>query len=53
MRGNDARTQLYIETPRGGVRLIVRDEREARQRPRREEEVRLDAAALERVLEER
>jgi hypothetical protein len=48
--GRDAPTQLYIETRRGGVRLTVRDEREARQRPRRAEEVRMDAVALERVL---
>jgi hypothetical protein len=51
MRSGEARTDLYIETRRGGVRLIVRDEREARQRPRRDEEARLDAAALERLLE--
>jgi hypothetical protein len=48
----DAPAQLYIDTPRGGLRLTVRDEREARQRPRRELEVRLDAAALAKVLDE-
>lgn len=53
MRGPDAPTELYIETRRGGVRLIVRDEREARQRPRRgETKARLDAAQLERLLDE-
>ena len=51
MRSGDARTDLYIETRRGGVRLIVRDERDARQRPRREEEARLDIAALEKLLQ--
>lgn len=53
LRSGDARTELYIDTRRGGVRLIVRGEREARQRPRRDEEARLDAAALEKLLEER
>ena len=53
MRSAGAPAELYIETRRGGVRLIVRDEREARQRPRRAEEARLDAVALERMLEER
>lgn len=52
MRGPDAPPDLYIETRRGSVRLTVRDEREARQRPRRSEEARLDAGGLERVLDE-
>jgi hypothetical protein len=51
MRSADAPSQLYIDTPRGGLRLTVRDEREARQRPRRDDAVRLDLAALARVLE--
>ena len=50
LRNGDARTDLYIETRRGGVRLIVRDERDARQRPRREEDARLDARQLEELL---
>jgi hypothetical protein len=52
MRGPDAPPVLYVETRRGSVRLTVRDEREARQRPRRADEVRLDAAGLERLLAE-
>jgi hypothetical protein len=52
MRSADAPAVLYIETERGGVRLTVRDEREARQRPRRGEDVRLDATALARLLAE-
>lgn len=52
MRGPASPTELYIETRRGGVRLMVRDEREARQRPRRGEDARLDEAALERLLKE-
>ena len=50
-RAADAPPQLHIDTYRGGVRLIVRDPREARQRPRRDEAVRLDAIALARLLE--
>ena len=50
-RSADAPPHLLIDTPNGQLRLIVRDPREARQRPRREAEVRMDAAALERVLE--
>jgi hypothetical protein len=48
----DAPPQLMIDTPAGSVRLIVRDPREARQRPRREGEARMDAVALARVLGE-
>jgi hypothetical protein len=51
-RSADAPPQLAIDTPCGCVRLVVRDPREARQRPRREGEVRLDAAALARLLEQ-
>ncbi|HEY1326875.1 MAG TPA: hypothetical protein VGI14_08040 [Casimicrobiaceae bacterium] len=50
MRSHDAPSELYIDTRRGRVRLTVRDEREARQR--RRPDTRLDAAALERVLDE-
>ena len=50
-RAGGAPPQLHIDTHRGGVRLIVRDPREARQRPRRDEAVRLDPTALARLLE--
>jgi hypothetical protein len=53
MRSADAPAQLLIDTPHGGVRLTIRDERDARQRPRRDEEVRLDAVQLARLLEGR
>lgn len=43
----DGAAELYIETPRGGLRLSVRDPTDIRQRPRRDrhgnEEMRLDA----------
>jgi len=52
MRTHDAPPELYIETRRGGVRLTVRDERDARRRPRRADEARLDAGAVARLLEE-
>jgi hypothetical protein len=47
--------ELYIDTPRGGVRLIVRTLQSARQRPRRERRggesvARLDANAVEALL---
>ncbi len=42
---------LCIDTERGGVRLTVRDERAARQRPHRGDGLRLDLAALTRLLE--
>jgi hypothetical protein len=51
-RNADAPPQLAIDTARGSVRLVIRDPREARQRPRREAEARMDAAAVERVLDE-
>ena len=51
MRSADAPSVLLIDTDRGGVRLTVRDEREARQRPRRGDDVRLDAVALARLLD--
>jgi hypothetical protein len=50
LRHADAPAVLLIDTEHGGLRLTVRDEREARQRPRRSEEVRLDAVALARLL---
>ena len=50
-RAADAPPQLHIDTRIGGVRLIVRDPREARQRSRRDEAVRLDEAALARLLD--
>ncbi|MGE5087779.1 MAG: hypothetical protein ACM3QY_01535, partial [Candidatus Levyibacteriota bacterium] len=47
--GHEA-AELYVDTPAGGIRLIVRTPAMARQRPRRDrqgrEEIRLDAAAL-------
>jgi hypothetical protein len=47
-------TALFIDTPRGGVRLIVRTPFAARQRPRRERrgagELRLDAESLAALL---
>ena len=47
-----AAPELYIDTPRGGVRLVVRTPFAARQRGRRDE-ARLDAAALAELLEDR
>jgi hypothetical protein len=52
-RSADAPPQLAIDTARGSVRLVIRDPREARQRPRGEGEVRLDAAAVAELLERR
>ena len=52
MRSADAPSQLLIETPHGAVRLTIRDERDARQRPRRDEEVRLDTTQLAKLLQE-
>ena len=40
---------LCIDTPRGGVRLVIRTRQGARQRPRRDEP-RLDAAGVEELL---
>ncbi len=49
-----AAAELFIDTRRGGVRLIVRTPLAARQRPRRErrgvDEARLDAAGVEELL---
>jgi hypothetical protein len=49
-----AATELFIDTRRGGVRLIVRTPLAARKRPRRErrgaDEARLDAAGVEELL---
>lgn len=43
----DGAAELYIDTPRGGLRLSVRDPTDIRQRPRRDrhgnEDIRLDA----------
>ncbi|MDQ2916952.1 MAG: hypothetical protein ABI316_03080 [Casimicrobiaceae bacterium] len=51
-----AALQLFIDTPRGGVRLVERTPAAARQRPRRErrgsDDVRLDAEALAEILRE-
>ncbi len=48
--------ELYVETPRGGVRLSARTPGAMRARPRRDrqgrEELRLDAAAVESLLAE-
>jgi hypothetical protein len=53
----DAPAELFIDTPRAGVRLIVRTPGAARQRPRRDRHgqpaVRLDVEALEELLEKR
>jgi len=49
MRSADAPPQLYIDTRAGGVRLTILDERAARSR--RRDEMRIDAAALEKLLE--
>jgi hypothetical protein len=47
--------QLFIDTPRGGVRLVERTRAVARQRPRRErrgsDDVRLDAESLKALLD--
>lgn len=52
-----AAAELFVDTRRGGVRLIVRTPLAARQRPRRErrgsEEARLDAESLAALLNER
>ena len=46
-----AATELFIDTRRGGVRLIVRTPQGARQRPRRGgDDPRLDAASLAALL---
>jgi hypothetical protein len=46
-----ATTELFIDTRRGGVRLVVRTPADARQRPRRgADEVRLDAAGVGELL---
>lgn len=50
-----AATELFIDTPRGGVRLVIRTRVGARQRPRRErrgsEDARLGAEALAQLLD--
>ena len=55
-RNGDATSELFVDTRRGGVRLTVRTPQAARQLPRRDrhgqEALRLDAAALERLLED-
>lgn len=55
-RHAEAATELFLDTPRGGLRLIVRSENGARQRPRLarngQPELRLDAAAVELLLNE-
>ncbi|HMA31160.1 MAG TPA: hypothetical protein VKT00_05020 [Casimicrobiaceae bacterium] len=49
-----AAAELYVDTPAGGVRLVVRTAAMARQRPHRDrqgrEEIRLDADALSALL---
>jgi hypothetical protein len=51
----DGAAELYIDTPRGGLRLSVRDPTDMRQRPRRDrhgnEELRLDAEAVAALVE--
>ena len=49
MRSAAAPAQLYIDTDAGGLRLTIMDEREARSR--RRDDMRLDAAALMRLLD--
>ena len=52
-RSREAPAELHIETPQGGVRLIVVDNAGRRQRPRRDsegEEVRLSIDALRALL---
>ena len=55
-RAADDEYDLYVDTPRGGVCLRVRTPGAVRSRPRRErhgrDELRLDAAAVERLLDE-
>ena len=55
-RGVDARIELHIDTPAGGVRLIVRNDSAQRQRPHRDAQgnplPRLSLAALEALLED-
>ena len=51
----DGATDLYIDTPRGGVRLAVRSPEDVRQRPRRDRHgqtvLRLDEASLAAMIE--
>lgn len=51
---HDGAAELFVETPRGGLRLSVREAADARQRPRRDrhgnEEIRLDADAVAELL---
>ena len=53
-RSRDAHSELHIETPRGGIRLIVMNDAGRRQRPRRDaqgnDEVRLSISALSALL---
>ena len=55
-RAGDDAYDLYVDTPRGGVCLRVRTPGALRSRPRRDrhgrDEPRLDAAAVERLLDE-
>jgi hypothetical protein len=48
-RGPEAPAELHIETPRGGIRLVVRTPEAARQRTQRQE-IRLDHAGLAALL---
>jgi hypothetical protein len=48
---SDAGAQILIETPAGGVRVAVLTRQERRNRPRRDDEPRLDAAAVAALLE--
>lgn len=48
-----AAPELFIDTRRGGVRLIVRTPQAARQRPRRGDDARLDAEALAELIADR
>lgn len=54
VRNGDLATELFVDTPRGGVRLTVRTHEAARQLPRRDrrgqEAVRLGADALAMML---
>ena len=54
VRNGDLATELFVDTPRGGVRLTVRTHEAARQLPRRDrrggEALRLDAEALAAML---
>lgn len=51
-RDGDATTHLYIESPRGTIRLAILTAAQRRNRPRKHEEPRLNAEALSALIEQ-